>query len=185
MNIKRNVAHTQTKGCWGCLHIGSVALYLGRNQGAYERTGWRLEVFTEYHKLRWMRGDLFRWAKWKWVNRLAKRTETWLAVNEHSKRLDADRGRYFRQVRELEAVKEAFAKANVADIRLDMMPESCISVTCTISERLYTDSRLFGGERDAQAWLAQYLADMVLQQLRGSLVSRPRCPACNPKGSRA
>ena len=52
---RRNVAFTQAKSCWGCLQVGEYALYLWvTNRRAY---GWRLELFTEFHRFRWGRGQ--------------------------------------------------------------------------------------------------------------------------------
>lgn len=48
LHIKRNVMATQAYGCWLCLHIGDIAIFLGRRKGY----GIRVELFTPLHKWR-------------------------------------------------------------------------------------------------------------------------------------
>jgi len=48
MAIKRNVMYTQAKGCWFCLHVGDIAIYVGR-----ALHGRRLEFLTSFHRFRW------------------------------------------------------------------------------------------------------------------------------------
>lgn len=183
MKWKRNVEHTQTKGCWGCLHIGTVALYIGTKRQPAGRVGWRLELFTPLHAFRFMRGHLLRWAKWQWVNRLAKQTETWKAVNDHGTKVARQLQDTARRVQELKAIEDVVRRLNLTTLDIDQNHEGCLRVSCTVSERLYEDSRLFGGNRDGQAWLAKYFADSLVRELSGSLVSRPRCPVRNGSGT--
>jgi hypothetical protein len=52
IEVRRNVYSTQTKGCWGAIHVGMTVLYLGwdsRRKGS----GWRLELCTPFRKFRW------------------------------------------------------------------------------------------------------------------------------------
>lgn len=51
--IKRDVAYTASYGCWFCLHVGSVAIYLGRG---VKGSGPRLEIMTPRHWFRWSKG---------------------------------------------------------------------------------------------------------------------------------
>lgn len=52
MEIIRDVAYTQARGCRFCLHIGSVAIMFGRVANG---RGPRLELFTQRHWFRWSR----------------------------------------------------------------------------------------------------------------------------------
>lgn len=54
VEIKRNVMATQAAACWGCIHVGSVAVYLGFTLRRV--AGWRLEILTPLHRFRWRRG---------------------------------------------------------------------------------------------------------------------------------
>lgn len=53
IEIKRNVAFTQAKGCRFCLHVGSIALFFGEKANG---SGPRLELFTPSRWYRWSRG---------------------------------------------------------------------------------------------------------------------------------
>jgi hypothetical protein len=48
MKIEKGVMHTQTKGCKFCLHIGTIAIYMGyrRKDG---KQGVYLGLFTPFH----------------------------------------------------------------------------------------------------------------------------------------
>lgn len=48
IHIKRNVASTQAYGAWLCLHIGTVAIFLGSRNGH----ALRIELFTPFHRFR-------------------------------------------------------------------------------------------------------------------------------------
>ncbi len=48
LRLRRNVASTQAKGSWFCLHIGEFALYCGQ-----AAKGHRLEILTPMRKWRW------------------------------------------------------------------------------------------------------------------------------------
>lgn len=51
LEFRRNVASTQAKGCFGCLHVGEVAVYIW--PGFPVAYGWRLELLTPLHRFRW------------------------------------------------------------------------------------------------------------------------------------
>ena len=52
MKIDKGIYYTQAYNCWGCIHVGMRVIYIGRKKGY----GWRLELFTRYHKFRFSRG---------------------------------------------------------------------------------------------------------------------------------
>jgi hypothetical protein len=54
---KTGVYSTQAKACWGCLHVGWWAFFLLPTRR--REYGWRLELFTPWHRFRWNAG---RWA---------------------------------------------------------------------------------------------------------------------------
>jgi hypothetical protein len=49
MRIKTNVAYTQAKNCSLCLHVGSIAIMIGKGKLFRKR----LELFTPMQKFRW------------------------------------------------------------------------------------------------------------------------------------
>jgi hypothetical protein len=49
MRIEKNVAYTQAKNCWLCIHVGTKAYYIGRPTKGMMR---RIEVATPF---RWFR----------------------------------------------------------------------------------------------------------------------------------
>jgi hypothetical protein len=53
VEVKRNVGYTQAKGTWFCLHVGSVAVYLGKHPPRGWASGRRLELFTDCHRFRY------------------------------------------------------------------------------------------------------------------------------------
>jgi hypothetical protein len=52
INVSRNIAVTQAKGCRFCLHIGSTVFYIGSCAG----TGPRLELATPFYWFRYSKG---------------------------------------------------------------------------------------------------------------------------------
>ena len=53
VEVKCNVAYTASYGCWFCLHVGSVAVYFGRD---IKGSGPRLEIMTPRRWFRWSKG---------------------------------------------------------------------------------------------------------------------------------
>lgn len=51
LTIRRNVWHSQARGCWGYVQVGTVAVFIFWR--IHESQGWRLELFTPSHRFRW------------------------------------------------------------------------------------------------------------------------------------
>jgi hypothetical protein len=54
IKIQRDVIYTQAKNCRLCLHIGTVAIFIGHQY----KEGLRIELLTPFHKFRIYKGEI-------------------------------------------------------------------------------------------------------------------------------
>ena len=54
IKVMHDVEYTTAHGAWGCLHIGTMAIFILPRRG--NSSHWRLEICTPLHRWRWGRG---------------------------------------------------------------------------------------------------------------------------------
>ena len=111
------------------------------------------------------------WTHWRWVNRLVKRTETWNAINAHARREADQADKLSERVKELEAVERVLLQYDLHRTYVSRDYKTYyISVTESISEQLFFESRLYGGDPKMFEWLAHHIAANITRQFQNGFV---------------
>lgn len=109
------------------------------------------------------------WTKWKWINSLAKQTETWKAVNDNSCRISSQLHRANKRIKALEGIKEVYERAGYENTQV-RLEDRIISITHNVSDRLFFESRMYGQSTGAFDWLAGHIASVIVHELKNAAI---------------